>query len=78
LSYKPAGRILDCVIRIKVNGQDKEVGDGTAIRALLGQLNLVPEKVAIELNRRLVRGDKYETALKDGDEVEVVTFVGGG
>ena len=40
--------------------------------------NLVPEKVAIELNRRLVRSDKYDTPLKDGDEVEIVTFVGGG
>jgi thiamine biosynthesis protein ThiS len=38
----------------------------------------MPEKVAIELNRRLLRGDKYDTTLKDGDEVEIVTFVGGG
>jgi sulfur carrier protein len=72
------GPILGGVIRIKVNGQEREVGDGTTIRALLAQSNLVPEKVAIEVNRRLVRGDKYETTLKEGDEVEVVTFVGGG
>jgi thiamine biosynthesis protein ThiS len=39
---------------------------------------LTPEKVAIELNRRLLRGEKYDTALKEGDEVEIVTFVGGG
>jgi sulfur carrier protein len=78
LSPPGSGRILGGVIRIKVNGEDRELGDGTTIRALLAQSSLVPEKVAIELNRRLVRGDKYETNLKDGDEVEIVTFVGGG
>ena len=34
--------------------------------------------VALELNRRLVRSEKYDTPLKDGDEVAIVTFVGGG
>jgi thiamine biosynthesis protein ThiS len=34
--------------------------------------------VAVEVNRRLVRGEKYDMALKGGDVVEVVTFVGGG
>jgi thiamine biosynthesis protein ThiS len=65
-------------IRIKVNGDEREVSDGTTIRALVGQFNLQPEKVAIELNRRLARADKYDQPLKDGDEVEIVTFVGGG
>ena len=63
---------------IKVNGEPREVSDGTTIRQLVGQFNLVPEKVAIELNRRLVRAEKYDQALKAGDEVEIVTFVGGG
>ena len=63
---------------IKVNGDNREVDDGTTIRQLVGQFNLVPEKVAIELNRRLIRADKYDQALKVGDEVEIVTFVGGG
>jgi len=31
-----------------------------------------------ELNRRLVRAEKYDQPLKEGDEVEIVTFVGGG
>jgi sulfur carrier protein len=63
---------------IKVNGDEREVSDGATLRALVTQFNLVPEKVAIELNRRLVRSDKYDTPLKSGDEVEIVTFVGGG
>ena len=37
-----------------------------------------PEKVAIELNRRLARADRYDLPLNAGDEVEIVTFVGGG
>ena len=45
---------------------------------LVEQHNLTPQKVAVELNRRLIRTEKYDTVLKSGDEVEIVTFVGGG
>jgi thiamine biosynthesis protein ThiS len=65
-------------VTIKVNGQDEQVADGTTVAQLIAQHNLSPQKVAIELNRRLVRGENYETVLKGGDEVEIVTFVGGG
>ena len=63
---------------VKVNGEARELPEGETLRALVARYNLSPEKVAIELNRRLVRAGKYETPLKDGDEVEIVTFVGGG
>ena len=64
---------------IKVNGQDKPIDEGTTLAQLIEQHNLTPQKVAVELNRRLVRTEKYgETILKAGDEVEIVTFVGGG
>jgi sulfur carrier protein len=65
-------------MRIKVNGQDCDLPDGADIHALLIAHKLMPDKVAIELNRRLVRATKYDTALRDGDEIEIVTFVGGG
>jgi thiamine biosynthesis protein ThiS len=65
-------------VKIRVNGDEREVPDGQTLRALVGSHNLKPEKVAIELNRRLARADKYDLPLKDGDEVEIVTFVGGG
>jgi thiamine biosynthesis protein ThiS len=65
-------------VTIKVNGQDREIADGTTVTQLIEQHNLTPQKVAIELNRRLIRTEKYETVLKSGDEVEIVTFVGGG
>jgi sulfur carrier protein len=63
---------------VKVNGESREVPSGQSVRALLRAAGLTPEKVAIELNRRLLRSDRYDTQLKEGDEVEIVTFVGGG
>ena len=63
---------------VKVNGETRDLPDGETLRALVGRFNLAPEKVAIELNRRLARSDKYDLPLKEGDEVEIVTFVGGG
>jgi len=65
-------------VTIKVNGQDLDIPDGTTVAQLIARHNLTPQKVAIELNRRLIRAEKYETVLKNGDEVEIVTFVGGG
>jgi len=65
-------------MNLTVNGQPKTVDEGTTLRMLVEQFKLSPEKVAIELNRRLARSDKYDLPLKDGDEVEIVTFVGGG
>jgi thiamine biosynthesis protein ThiS len=63
---------------IRVNGEERDVPDGQTLRALVESHKLKPEKVAIELNRRLARADKYDLPLKSGDEVEIVTFVGGG
>jgi sulfur carrier protein len=63
---------------ITLNGNPRELPDETTIHGLLEVLKLAPEKVAVELNRRLTRGEKYDTPLRPGDVVEVVTFVGGG
>jgi sulfur carrier protein len=63
---------------VTVNGQASEVPEGTDIRALIARHNLTPDKVAVEVNRRLVRAEQYDTPLREGDEVEIVTFVGGG
>ncbi|MBC7783840.1 MAG: sulfur carrier protein ThiS [Burkholderiales bacterium] len=65
-------------MNVTVNGQNREVADGTTVRQLVEASNLTPEKVAIELNRRLLKGENYDTVLQTGDEVEIVTFVGGG
>jgi thiamine biosynthesis protein ThiS len=65
-------------MHVKVNGQDREIVDGSDLHTLLEAHKLTPDKVAIEVNRRLVRAERYDTRLKEGDEIEIVTFVGGG
>lgn len=65
-------------MKVTVNGEPRDLPDGTTVTALLEQLKLLPRSVAVELNRRLLRSEKYGTALNDGDALEIVTFVGGG
>jgi thiamine biosynthesis protein ThiS len=65
-------------MRLKVNGDARDVPEGSTVRQLVAELKLTPEKVAVERNRRLVRGDGYDAPLVEGDDVEIVTFVGGG
>jgi sulfur carrier protein len=63
---------------IKLNGQDRDIPDGATILTLLAESKLKPQTVAVELNRRLLKTERYDQPLKAGDEVEIVTFVGGG
>ena len=65
-------------MKIKVNGEEREVAEGANILALLADARLKPQTVAVEVNKRLVRTEKYDQPLEAGDEVEIVTFVGGG
>jgi len=65
-------------MKVTVNGDARDLPEGETVRALVVRYNLKPEKVAVELNKRLLRSEKYDTQLKEGDEVEIVTFVGGG
>ncbi|MGJ5815120.1 sulfur carrier protein ThiS [Paludibaculum fermentans] len=66
-------------IPIKVNGEDRIVPDGLNIRQLLAHLGLDSGRVAVELNREIVRKPDWEsTAIQAGASLEIVTFVGGG
>jgi sulfur carrier protein len=66
-------------VQITFNGQTREIDDRATIAALLVELNLTPKHVAVEVNREVVpRSQHAEHALAAGDEVEVVTLVGGG
>jgi sulfur carrier protein len=66
-------------LRVELNGEPKELTEGTTLLALIEQLSLAPERVAVELNRDVVRrADWPATRLSDGDRVEIVHFVGGG
>lgn len=64
---------------ITLNGERRDVPDGLTVAALLQYLELRPEHVAVEVNRDLVTRTRHDqTALADGDVLEVVTLVGGG
>jgi sulfur carrier protein len=66
-------------LRIQVNGELLEVDDESSLSKLVSVLNLKPEQVAIELNKQVVRRAEWEnTLLREGDQVEIVHFVGGG
>ncbi len=66
-------------MKITVNDQPTESPDACSIVELLAQLQLPGTRVAVEVNRALVRRvDHAATTLRAGDSVEVVTLVGGG
>lgn len=66
-------------MQIQVNGERREAREGLTVAELVEELGLVPAQVAVELNRRLVaRSARAETTLIEGDELELVTLVGGG
>jgi thiamine biosynthesis protein ThiS len=64
---------------IHVNGAARRVPDGSSVADLVVLLGLLPTQVAVERNKEIVRrADHANTALRDGDRLEVVTFFGGG
>lgn len=66
-------------MRVVVNGEPREAPAGATLTDLLRQFGIEPSRVAIELDRRIVKSaDWQRTPLKDGAEVEIVHFVGGG
>lgn len=66
-------------MRIHVNGEGKEVRDGLVLSELINLLELPPQRIAVELNRDVIRrADWSLTVLRDNDCVEIVHFVGGG
>ena len=69
----------DGTVSITVNGEHKRVAAGMTIAALASELGLVPEKIAVERNLEVVpRSTLGEVIVDDGDDLEIVHFVGGG
>lgn len=67
------------MLRISVNGEKRECAPGSHLAALLAHLGLDTAKVAIERNRVIIpRSQHATTAVHDGDEIEIIHFVGGG
>lgn len=66
-------------MRVQVNGESKDVPEGTTVRGLVELLGLTDGPVAVERNGAVIRRAQHVTeTLADGDVVEVVHFVGGG
>ena len=66
-------------MNVTVNGEARTIPDGLTVRSLLDALGLTEGPVAVEINREIVpRAQWQATALKDGDRLEIVHFVGGG
>ena len=66
-------------MRVFVNGDEKDFETGISLAELITQLDLPAPRIAVELNREVVRrSDWGSTMLKDEDRIEIVHFVGGG
>jgi sulfur carrier protein len=66
-------------IEIVVNGDTKAVPCGLSVLELLGVLGVLPDRVAVELNRSIVRRQQWENVtVEPGAQLEIVQFVGGG
>jgi thiamine biosynthesis protein ThiS len=66
-------------VTITLNGDPYELARPMTVTELLAQLDIDPRRVAVEHNLVVVRRARYgETAVRDGDTIEIVNFVGGG
>jgi thiamine biosynthesis protein ThiS len=66
-------------MKISLNGDPYEVAGPLTLNALLARLNIDPRRVAVEHNLNVVKRASYDsTQIQDGDQVEIVNFVGGG
>lgn len=66
-------------MKLQINGEERELADELTLAALLEQLGMKADRVAVELNREIVRRERWpQTSLQAGDRLEIVQFVGGG
>ena len=66
-------------MRIVVNGEPREVGEGLTLDGLLTELGIRRQFTAVALNREVTRRDRYAaTVLREGDRIEIVRPMAGG
>ena len=64
---------------IQVNGESRGVGEGQTVAALLYELDIRADRVAVELNLEILDRNDFETrGLREGDRLEILSFIGGG
>ena len=70
---------LDGSLGIRVNGEHRRVPGGVSISEMLNGIGIDPAKVAVERNLEIVpRSSLDDICVEDGDDFEIVHFVGGG
>jgi len=66
-------------MKITINGEIKELESGVTLDRLLELFSLPSQRVAVELNREVIRRQAWDsTVVRDDDRIEIVHFVGGG
>lgn len=66
-------------MKLVINGEEQEFSNPLSVEGLLTTLQLDPTKVALERNLEIISHSAYKTtALQDGDQLEIVHFIGGG
>lgn len=66
-------------MRLRINGEDKDVAEGATVADLLATLGLAGRRVAVEYNREVLPAPAWNAQrLAEGDVLEIVHFVGGG
>ena len=66
-------------LSIRVNGEDRRIPNGTSVAEMVGILGLDPLRVAVERNLEVIpRSTLGQVCVEDGDDYEIVHFVGGG
>jgi len=66
-------------MRIVLNGEEKEIAAAISLQQLLDELNIPAQRVACEVNLKIVRRALYPgTRLQEGDAVEIIQAIGGG
>ena len=66
-------------MKVLINGEVKEIAAKINLQELLKNLSLPSERIAVELNKQVVRKKDWEmTTLNDTDKIEIIHFVGGG
>ena len=70
---------IDGSLSIRINGENRHLPGGITIAQMLNQLGLDPHRVAVERNLEIVpRSTLGDVCVEDGDDYEIVHFVGGG
>ena len=66
-------------MKIQINGEPRDFDGPLTLAGLVEQLGMKPDRVAIELNREIAPRSRWqEVSLQEGDQLEIVQFVGGG